>query len=476
SNTFNSDTLDAPTGLTASGGSSVLLNWTATADTYATGHRVLRGTASGGPYSQVAEVTPRTTTTYDDSPAAGTYYYVVRAFYQSWESANSNETSESVGVRIDNQSSTQGEWVSSLSWSHTVGSGSNRLLVVGVSVSYAGTTVSGVTYGGTALTQVGVKDAPSSDGRVEIWRLLAPASGTANVVVSLTNGNLSTTVAGAVSFTDVHQTSPLGAFASASGASGNPSVAVSSAAGEVVVDTVMWNGSYTTLTVGAGQMQRWNRTTSGMIGAGSTEPGAASVTMSWTVNGGQNDSWAIGAVAVRSTTEPTLPETATFGASGDSYVKEDGATSNFGTDVEFWVKPDPTKVKRSLVAFDLSSIPAGSTVQSATLTLCISTVKAGRVHELRVVTSSWVETTVTWNSQPTVSGTVTGTIVVPAAQGCVDWTVTADVQAWVDGAANYGWRINDQNETTNSGDTKYRSRENGTVAQRPKLEVTYTPP
>ena len=57
---------------------------------------MLRGTASGGPYSQIAEVTPRTTTTYTDSPADGTYYYVLRAFYQSWESVNSNEASATV--------------------------------------------------------------------------------------------------------------------------------------------------------------------------------------------------------------------------------------------------------------------------------------------------------------------------------------------------------------------------------------------
>ena len=97
-NDFASDTLNPPTGLAATGGASVNLSWTATTDTYASGHRVLRGTATGGPYTQIAEVTPRTTTTYIDSPAAGTYYYVARAFYQSWESVNSNETSAVVGT------------------------------------------------------------------------------------------------------------------------------------------------------------------------------------------------------------------------------------------------------------------------------------------------------------------------------------------------------------------------------------------
>ena len=91
--TFTTDTLDPPSGLMAAGGASITLNWTATADTYATGHRVYRSTSSGGPYGQIAEVTPRTTTTYIDNPAAGTYFYVTRAFHQNWESMDSNEAS-----------------------------------------------------------------------------------------------------------------------------------------------------------------------------------------------------------------------------------------------------------------------------------------------------------------------------------------------------------------------------------------------
>ncbi len=99
SNDFVSDTLDSGSGLTAPvSGSDVNLSWTATVDTYASGHRVLRSTTSGGPYTQIAEVTPRATTTYTDSPADGTYYYVLRSFYQNWESANSNEVSATVSV------------------------------------------------------------------------------------------------------------------------------------------------------------------------------------------------------------------------------------------------------------------------------------------------------------------------------------------------------------------------------------------
>lgn len=98
SNAFSSDTLSSPSGLSATGGASINLSWTATSDTYASGHRVFRSSTSGGPYAQIAQVTPRTTTAYVDGPAAGTYYYVVRAYYQSWESVNSNEATAGVST------------------------------------------------------------------------------------------------------------------------------------------------------------------------------------------------------------------------------------------------------------------------------------------------------------------------------------------------------------------------------------------
>ena len=77
--------------MTATDGATITVDWTATTDTYATGHRVFRATSSGGPYTQIAEVTPQTTTTYVDSPAPGTYYYVVQAVAGTWTSVNSNE-------------------------------------------------------------------------------------------------------------------------------------------------------------------------------------------------------------------------------------------------------------------------------------------------------------------------------------------------------------------------------------------------
>ncbi len=97
-NTFSTDTLDPPTGLGASvAGSDIELDWTPTVDTYATGYKVLRSTISGGPYTEIDTVTPYTETTYMDiSPGSGTFYYVLRSYYQNWESADSNEANATI--------------------------------------------------------------------------------------------------------------------------------------------------------------------------------------------------------------------------------------------------------------------------------------------------------------------------------------------------------------------------------------------
>lgn len=101
-NTFTADTLTPPTGLTASvSGTSIVLNWVATPDTYADQYKVFRSTTSGGSYSQIATVSPVTLTTYTDAtPTAGIrYYYVLQAAKgTNWVSVNSNEANASVPV------------------------------------------------------------------------------------------------------------------------------------------------------------------------------------------------------------------------------------------------------------------------------------------------------------------------------------------------------------------------------------------
>ena len=96
-NVLAADTLEPPSSLVASGAcGEVALDWTPTGDSYASGHRVLRSTSPGGPYTEIAELTPRTQASYSEAPATGTYYYVTTAFVGNWESVASNEAAATV--------------------------------------------------------------------------------------------------------------------------------------------------------------------------------------------------------------------------------------------------------------------------------------------------------------------------------------------------------------------------------------------
>jgi hypothetical protein len=190
-----------------------------------------------------------------------------------------------------------------------VGAGSNKVLIVGISIDRTSNVnvISGVTYGGVALTNIGNTTSTSNVNRVSLWRLVNPASGTANVVVTPVDGNSVDFIAGATSYFGVHQTTPVGLFAQVSSTGGgNPSVDVSSAIHDLVVDAVSVNGALlgSSISVGANQTQRYQTNTAGllgggMIGAGSTEAGAPTVTMSWGLSALLGASWGIGAVALK---------------------------------------------------------------------------------------------------------------------------------------------------------------------------------
>ncbi len=103
-------------------------------------------------------------------------------------------------------------------FSHTVNSGTNRILVVmasgsafGIGLDYDNPT--SITYGGVALT----KEIAAGGPVCEIWKLVNPPAGTANIVVTLPRTVLNSwefvDVAG-VSFTGVDPTTPFNATSS----------------------------------------------------------------------------------------------------------------------------------------------------------------------------------------------------------------------------------------------------------------------
>lgn len=192
-----------------------------------------------------------------------------------------------MAIAYDNAASVGGASVASLTTAAWLISGSDRMLIAGVGVS-AGTppTITAVKWGGsggTALTARAQSGAQETYMRVELWSLAAPTAASQTLYASF-SGAADECCLGGISYTGVAQTGSFGTSATAhnNGVGNNPTVNVTSAAGEIVVDAAYEITD--ALTVGAGQTQRVNQANTGDVTQlGMSEAaGAASVTMDWT--------------------------------------------------------------------------------------------------------------------------------------------------------------------------------------------------
>lgn len=204
-----------------------------------------------------------------------------------------------MAIAIDSrQSGTYTTGASSLSWSHTVGSISNGILVVGSGeASGSNFNVSSVVWdsGGanTALSNTvngtaARKNDTATQGWAELWYLLAPASGTKTVKV--TYGGSTAGGTGSVSLSGVAQSSTFNASSPQTSSGSDPtqpSLTVTSSSGEWVIDCVDDNKNTNgdALTNGASQnliSTQGSGSTGVTMGMSDESSGGASVTMSWT--------------------------------------------------------------------------------------------------------------------------------------------------------------------------------------------------
>ena len=163
----------------------------------------------------------------------------------------------------------------------------------------------------------------------------------------------------------------------------------------------------------------------------------------------------------------------------DTWVNEQSQAQTNGAATSLSVRSAASD-RRTYVEFDLSScsIPGTARVKTATLKLFMwDAPPASRTHQVWRATSGWAEATLDWTPQPSVAASATASATTGTANDVtLAWTVTGDVQTWVGGTADNGWRVNDQTEgSATQQDSAYRSSEHTTAAQRPQLEITYYP-
>lgn len=178
----------------------------------------------------------------------------------------------------------------SLTISHTVGSGSDRALYVFVDVSNSTDLMSTgtVTYGGTSLTAVGSVETGNGSNFLRAFRLVAPASGTANVVI--TPSASAFLHAYCVSLAGVDQTTPEGTVVTSPASGSNTtsaspiSTTVTLGTDGMALDMITRRIASSSLTPDASQTRNGTELTAGSIATSgsSRKAGSGSTTMTWT--------------------------------------------------------------------------------------------------------------------------------------------------------------------------------------------------
>lgn len=190
-----------------------------------------------------------------------------------------------MAVAHDAEADLSGDQTASATWtiSGKTTAGSNRVGIV--RFNYAATaTLTGVTWNGSAMTEVPLSSVTSGSRTNKSFYIVDPPTASSDIVISFSAG----TPAGeylVTSYNEADTASPIGDVQTATGTSTTPSVDVTSASGDMVLDWMVIANTITS--VGDSQTSEFIDTTGGSYRVGgSREAGAATVTMSWTVGSG----------------------------------------------------------------------------------------------------------------------------------------------------------------------------------------------
>jgi len=221
--------------------------------------------------------------------------------------------------------------VTSLSWSHTIGGGSNRILLVGVAYSIASFTfvagpsgtygiasykptaapnsIGSVKFGTSALSLLVGKSDSQQAFRVEAYYMFNPPTGTDNINVEFTTFQglgVAYALGGSASLFNVMG---LGEPASANDESGsNMQVTLSASSGDIVLDMLATQLGSDADPASPGQVKffGWSQQFKQFVVSGSYQPALSPVTMSWTPTGDPlGTGWAQIAVVLKAQATPT---------------------------------------------------------------------------------------------------------------------------------------------------------------------------
>ena len=168
----------------------------------------------------------------------------------------------------------------------------------------------------------------------------------------------------------------------------------------------------------------------------------------------------------------TVPVLAQVPPSGDTYVSSSFAKTNFGSGISLVVAPGTN----SFVQFNLSGIPAGASINKASLRLFVDAVGAKGSFDVYELNSAWNENSLTYNSPPPSLGvSATGghpvAITTSSQNQFLLIDITTLVQGWVNRTIpNNGVTLA---LTSSSGAFSFDSKESLLTGNGPELEIVF---
>jgi glucose/arabinose dehydrogenase len=205
-------------------------------------------------------------------------------------------------------------------------------------------------------------------------------------------------------------------------------------------------------------------------------------------------------------------DTLNLGSVADTFISDGAPNNNAGATPWFDAGTDGTgAIRRSLIRFDLTAIPAGATITSVALDLKMTKIPgfgaANSIMALHRLNASWTEGRKTgnngdiaapgestWTARASGSANWTtpgafadvvaspsaSTMIGAAAGSVPSWSgpgLVADLQFWLDNpASNHGWLLVSEDEETQKTVRGFGSRESGTSAPRLRVDYQVPPP
>lgn len=177
------------------------------------------------------------------------------------------------------------------------------------------------------------------------------------------------------------------------------------------------------------------------------------------------------------------PVTTDHPSNADTFLSSDTANTNYSTQTS--ALADGNAVRNAVFRFDLSSLPASTTITNVELHIWTDD-DFGATVTMHEVLESWTEAQATWSVRSTGTAWMTagaeppsrGTATIGTVNPSTTFTAftvpidTALVQKWANTpATNFGILI----RTTDADGSRFATKEHPTVTRRPFLRITHAP-